>query len=68
MSSVAPGETEVAVDDEKFTINGQYTYPGKTYESRSIEGLLLNARMVQALFDDENPETVDRWVYPDTGE
>src|SRR5260221_7254926 len=33
-----------------------------------IEGLLLNSRMVQAIFDDLNPETSTRWAYPDTGE
>ncbi len=26
----------------------------------------MNARLVQALFDDRNPETVGRWAYPDT--
>jgi hypothetical protein len=61
-------ETGVTIDGEKFRINGEYTYPGRTYEGNEIEGLLFNARMVQALFDDDNPETVDRWTYPDTGE
>ncbi len=32
-----------------------------------IEGLLFNSRMVQGIFDDLNPETRDRWNYPDTG-
>ena len=32
-----------------------------------MEGLLLNTRMVQATFDDDNPDTVARWAYPDTG-
>ena len=32
-----------------------------------MEGLLLNTRMVQATFDDANPDTVARWAYPDTG-
>jgi hypothetical protein len=31
-----------------------------------IEGLLMNSRMVQGIFDDLNPETRSRWVYPDT--
>jgi hypothetical protein len=30
-----------------------------------IEGLLLNSRMVQGIFDDLNPETRTRWNYPD---
>src|SRR5262249_56811798 len=29
--------------------------------------VLFNSRMVQATFDDRNPETVSRWAYPDTG-
>jgi hypothetical protein len=32
-----------------------------------IEGLLMNSRMVQGIFDDFNPQTRDRWKYPDTG-
>ena len=31
-----------------------------------IEGLLLNARMVQGIFDDLNPSTRERFSYPDT--
>jgi len=61
-------QTRVGIDGNRFTINGEYTYPDTEFEGRSIEGLLFNSRMVQALFDDENPETVDRWAYPDTGE
>ena len=36
-------------------------------ELRSVEGLLLNSRMVQGIFDDLNPETRPLWAYPDTG-
>jgi hypothetical protein len=32
-----------------------------------IEGLLMNSRMVQGIYDDLNPETRKRWAYPDTG-
>ena len=49
-----------------FTINGQPTYAGRTWHGKKIEGLLLNSRMVQAIFDDRNPDTVSRWPYPDT--
>ena len=31
-----------------------------------IEGLLMNVRAVQAIFDDLNPATRSRWAYPDT--
>lgn len=66
-ASDAPSrKTAVGIDGEKFTINGRPTYSGRTWNGKTIEGLLLNSRMVQAIFDDRNPETVSRWVYPDT--
>jgi hypothetical protein len=58
--------TEVAIDGERFLIGGQPTYQGRVWRGRSIEGLLMNSRMVQATFDDLNPDTVGRWAYPDT--
>lgn len=63
----APGRTTVAIDGERFLIDGEPTYAGRTWQGHRIEGLLMNARMVQATFDDLNPETVARWAYPDTG-
>jgi hypothetical protein len=30
-----------------------------------VEGLLLNSRMVQGIFDDRNPQTRKNWDYPD---
>jgi hypothetical protein len=56
----------IEIHDEDFWIDGKPTYPGRTWAGHRIEGLLLNARMVQATFDDLNPETRDRWAYPDT--
>ena len=62
-----PGrKTLVGIKGEMFTINGQPTYRGRTWHGKQIEGLLLNSRMVQAIFDDLNQETVSRWAYPDT--
>jgi hypothetical protein len=58
---------EIAIDGTKFFIDGRPTYEGRTYQGRAIEGLLMNARMVQAIFDDECPETAYHWRYPDTG-
>ena len=54
--------TVVSIGGERFLINGNVTYPGTR-----LEGLLMNSRMVQAIFDDENPQTVARWRYPDSG-
>ena len=59
-------KTEVAIDGDKFLINGKPTYAGREYKSIKIEGLLMNSRMVQGIFDDLNPETRSRWAYPDT--
>jgi hypothetical protein len=56
----------VSIQGEQFLINGTPTYKGRTWNGKRVEGLLLNARMVQAIFDDLNPETVGRWAYPDT--
>jgi hypothetical protein len=62
-----PGQTSVAIQGEDFWINGTPTYAGRTWMGHRIEGLLPNARMVQAIFDDLNPDTRARWAYPDTG-
>ncbi|MCI0524788.1 MAG: hypothetical protein L0Y75_05945, partial [Acidobacteria bacterium] len=51
-----------------FLINGRPTYEGRFYKGMKIEGLLMNSRMVQGVFDDLNPETRSRWNYPDTGQ
>jgi hypothetical protein len=58
--------TKVSIDRDKFLINGQPTYKGRMWNGKSVEGLLFNSRMVQAIFDDRNPDTRDRWAYPDT--
>jgi hypothetical protein len=60
-------KTIVSIVGENFKINGKPTYPGRTWRGHKIEGLLMNARLVQGIFDDRNPETARRWVYPDTG-
>jgi hypothetical protein len=61
------GGTEVSILGTAFHINGRPTYEGRTWRGHSVEGLLMNSRMVQGIFDDLNPETVGRWAYPDTG-
>ncbi len=59
--------TKVSIAGDAFLINGTPTYPGRVWQGHKIEGPLLNSRMVQGTFDDSNPGTVARWVYPDTG-
>jgi hypothetical protein len=60
-------KTEVAIRGEAFLINGRPTYEGRVWQGHKIEGLLLNSRMVQGIFDDLNPDTQSKWAYPDTG-
>ena len=59
--------TNVSIVEDAFYINGEITYADRHYEGHKIEGLLLNSRMVQGIFDDRNRETVHLWEYPDTG-
>ena len=63
----SPRQTEVAIHGDSFRINGRPTYAGRRWHGQSIEGLLLNARMVQGIFDDLEPRTRPLWAYPDTG-
>lgn len=60
-------QTTVSIEGEQFLINGQPTYAGRTWNGQRIEGLLMNSRMVQGIFDDLKPETREQWAYPDTG-
>jgi hypothetical protein len=60
-------KTEVTIDATQFLINGKPTYPGISYQGKPVQGLLMNSRMIQAIFDDDNPETRKLWAYPDTG-
>src|SRR5204863_2690702 len=59
--------TEVAIRGDQFLLNGKPTYAGRSYNGMRIEGLLMNVRAVQAIYDDQNPETRTKWAYPDTG-
>lgn len=57
--------TVLTIEGERFLIDGQPTYTGRTWRGHRIEGLLFNSRMVQATFDDRNPATRGLWAYPD---
>src|SRR5262249_17048675 len=67
-SGQAAGPTVVSIAGDEFYINGQPTYAGRVWHDYKIQGLLLNSRMVQGIFDDRNSETRTRWAYPDSGE
>jgi hypothetical protein len=60
-------KTTVSIKGNQFYINDELTYKGQTWQGNKVEGLLMNSRMVQGIFDDTNPETVGRFVYEDTG-
>jgi hypothetical protein len=57
--------TVVSIEGQSFRINGRPTYEGRSWHGMKIEGLLMNARLVQGIFDDRNPATRDLWKYPD---
>jgi len=65
--AASPRKTSVAIRGDDFLINGRPTYPGRVWRGMRIEGLLMNSRMVQGIFDDLNPDTRGMWAYPDTG-
>jgi hypothetical protein len=58
-------KTIVSIEGTKFLTNGVPTHASREWKGHSIEGLLFNSRMVQALTDDENPSTRGVWMYPD---
>jgi len=58
--------TTVDIKGDQFYINGTVTYENRYWNGYKIEGLLMNSRMVQGIFDDLNPETINNWIYPDT--
>jgi len=60
-----PRRTAVHVEGNEFFVNGEPTYRGRSFRGKKVEGLLLNARLVQGIFDDLNPETRGNWDYPD---
>lgn len=60
--------TTVSIHGNEVWIDGKPTYEGRTFEGHKIQGLLFNARAVQATFDDPNPKTCGYWAYPDTDE
>jgi hypothetical protein len=62
-----PGKTVVSIRGDRFFLNGRPTYEGRTCTGSRLEGLLLNSRLVQGIFDDLNPDTAGLWAYPDTG-
>jgi hypothetical protein len=65
-SSIIKKRTVVSIKENQFYINGELTYKGRNWQGNKIEGLLLNSRMVQGIFDDVNPATKEQFQYADT--
>jgi len=64
--SVISAKTIVGIQGDQFTINGKLTYEGRYWNGYRIEGLLMNARLVQGIFDNLKKENDSLFAYPDT--
>ncbi len=65
INSYSQNHTKVTIKGNQFYINGELTYKGRYWNGHKIEGLLMNSRMVQGIFDDLNPKTSATFGYPD---
>lgn len=59
-------KTEVTIVGDAFYINGRPTYEGRYWNGHKVEGLLMNSRMVQGIFDNLNKDSNGRYAYADT--
>ena len=55
----------ITIQGDKFYMDGKLTYSDVPGAKPEALGRLMNSRMVQATFEDENPETAKLFVYPD---
>lgn len=55
-------ETAISINSTNFLINGELTYKGCNTDAR---GMLMNVRMVNSTFGDENPETCPKDFDPE---
>lgn len=58
--------TIVSIVGDEFFTNGKPTYEDRYWKGHKVQGLLMNSRMVQGIFDDLNQETRELFIYPDT--
>ena len=58
--AAATTKTWIALAGGRWYLNGKITYPGAP-----AEGLLMNARMVNCIFEDRNPRTCPKGFDPD---
>src|SRR5215470_17731339 len=58
-------KTTVSIAGDRFLIDGKLPNERHIWNGRSIEGLLFNSRMANAIINDENPATRGLWSYLD---
>ena len=56
---------KISIRGDKFLFDDRLTYSEFPTARPEALGRLMNSRMVQATFDDENPETIKLFNYPD---
>lgn len=59
------GKTSISIDGTNFKINGEITY--NSAKNKNVQGLLINSRMINCIFDNSNTEYNYLFTYPDTG-
>ena len=57
--------TVISIVGDRFLIDGKLINEGRFWNGMPIEGLLFNARMANAIINDENPTTRGVWAYQD---
>jgi hypothetical protein len=58
-------QTVVAIEGDRFLIDGTPTHSGRSWRGQRVEGLLFNSRMANAIAEDDNPGTRGCWDYAD---
>jgi hypothetical protein len=66
ITNFVSAQTTVSIKGNEFHINGKPTYDGRYWQGNKIQGLLINSRMVQGVFDDLNKNSRDTFAYADT--
>lgn len=56
---------KISIEEDKFLFDGRLTYSELPEANPAAHGRLMNSRMVQATFEDLNPETQHLFSYPD---
>ncbi len=55
------GRTTYTLQGDNFLINGEKTYTELTGSDERVQGLLFNARFIQGIFEDKNPDNKGKY-------